>query len=182
MVEQQAQKLRQKEALKKADEAYYQRISNQQASTSAQGKPKGDQEPSAAQVFLRRPPVPQVPSLLGQHQQRQAMQANPRLGLDRLKEYPWQVMCLPPREACARAGARPLQSEKLPSPPTHPPSFSPSNRLTYALSLSCRRPPERAGTPRCPGAATTASCTSRAWSGCACLAVITGSLTVPWRV
>ena len=119
MVEQQAQKLRQKEALKKADEAYYQRISNQQASTSAQGKPKGDQEPSAAQVFLRRPPVPQVPSLLGQHQQRQAMQANPRLGLDRLKEYPWQVMCLPPREACARAGARPLQSEKLPSPPTH---------------------------------------------------------------
>ncbi|QDZ22825.1 hypothetical protein HOP50_08g53720 [Chloropicon primus] len=102
MVEQQAERQKQKDALKKADEFYFQRAQAAQAAVAQnnnnnqQQQQQQQQQASTSQATLRRP-VPQLPSLLGQHQiylqqQQQQQGSKPQVvGLDRLKEYPWQA-------------------------------------------------------------------------------------------
>ena len=166
MVEQRAQRQRQRDALKKADEYYYQRAqaqaNNKNNSGGAQQQQQQQQqqrrvEASTSQATLRRP-VPHVPSLVGHSQireiQQQQQRAAPRINqLDRLQEYPWQV------SQRARGGRRRLRfrfvflSDPL-SRRVRVRVFSP--RLAVALGPRL---------VRTPGAG--ASCTSRAWTGCA---------------
>ena len=166
MVEQRAQRQRQRDALKKADEYYYQRAqaqaNNKNNSGGAQQQQQQQQqqrrvEASTSQATLRRP-VPHVPSLVGHSQireiQQQQQRAAPRINqLDRLQEYPWQV------SQRARGGRRRLRfrfvflSDPL-SRRVRVRVFFP--RLAVALGPRLVRTPGAGG-----------SCTSRAWTGCA---------------